>query len=60
MENTKTPKYGIIDPVEVKKRVQQRLEQDKGKSLDEIYHDDSDDRLYNYYLKVEAGDKWNR
>jgi len=55
MENTKTPK-----PEEVKKKVQQRLELDKGKSLDEIYHDDSEDRLYNYYLKMEsAGETWN-
>ncbi len=54
MEKTITPK-----PQDVKKKVEQRLELDKGKSLDEIYHDECD-RLYNYYLKMEAGEPWNR
>jgi len=57
MENTT---QRVLKPEEVKQKVQARLELDKGKSLDEIYHDDSNDRLYNYYLKREAGEIWNR
>lgn len=59
MENTKIP-----TPEEVKLKVQRRLELDKGKSLDEIYHDEVNhyetDRLYNMYLKMEESTTWNR
>lgn len=55
MENNQT-----VKTEEVKKKVQAILEQDKGKTLDEIYHDVSNDRLYGHYLKMEAGETWNR
>lgn len=56
MENTTIPK-----PEEVKKKVQARLDLDKGKSLDELYMEATEgERLYNYYLKMEEGETWNR
>ncbi len=59
MEKTITQKPHGLNPDDVKQKVEQRLELDKGKSLDEIYHDECD-RLYNNYLKMEAGEPWNR
>ncbi len=59
MENVTIPKTPGLKPEDVKNKVEQRLELDKGKSLDEIYHDECD-RLYNNYLKMEAGEPWNR
>lgn len=54
MENTKVP-----TSQEVKQKVLARLELDKGKSLDEIYHDECD-RLYNSYLKMEETQSWSK
>lgn len=60
MEAVKMENNQTVKTEEVKKKVQAILEQDKGKTLDEIYHDVSNDRLYGHYLKMEAGETWNR
>lgn len=56
MENT----IKLIAVEDTASKIQQRLDMDKGKSLDELYHEAAEQRAYEHYKMIEEEREiWN-